>query len=189
MQMKYRSIVIDPPWEYNNAAKGLNGTAKEQYECMSIGELKSLPINLWADSEGCVLWMWITNPMLNKGFKLLDYWGFEYKTTLTWVKMCKNGQPFTGIGFYLRGSTEHCLIATKNHQSFRTKGTLTNERSIIETIEENSTLKTLRREHSRKPDEFYRLVERLQPNCNRLDVFSRQKRTGWYQYGNEIEKF
>ena len=133
---------------------------------MSLEEIAALRLPV---ADNATIWLWTTNPFLPEAFKILDAWGATYRTTLTWVK------PRLGIGYYLRNCTEHCLLATVGKPTLD----LTNQRTNLEAPA---------REHSRKPDEFYRLVESL---CigRRLDYFSREARPGWEQYGSEPDKF
>jgi len=107
---------------------------------------------------------------MHDAYHLLETWGFEPKSILTWVK------DKMGIGTWLRGITEHCILATKGSPKIN----LTNQ---------TTALFGKRREHSRKPDEFYQLVETLCIGKTRYDMFSREKREGWSQYGDEPDKF
>ena len=161
-------IVIDPPWPYGTEydAEGHRGASR--YPELSLEILASMRIPA---SDSCVLWLWTTNAFMREAYALLDAWGFEAKTILTWVK------DRMGVGTWLRGITEHCLLAVKGSPR-------------IELTNQTTVLHAKRREHSRKPDEFYTLVEELCPTSQRrLDCFSREKRKGWSQYGNEPDKF
>ncbi len=133
---------------------------------MPIEELKGLELPAARD---CVLWLWTINAFMPDACELIRAWGFTHKTILTWVK------PRLGTGHWLRNVTEHCLLAVKGTP----KVSLTNQSTV---------LKARAREHSRKPDEFYELVESL---CvgRKLDYFSREPRPGWQQYGNDLAKF
>ncbi len=133
---------------------------------MSIAELEALELPA---AKNCVLWLWTTNAFIGEACALLDVWGFQRKTILTWVK------PRLGLGNWLRNCTEHCLLAVKGSP----KVSLTNQSTVLEAPACG---------HSRKPDAFYALVDGL---CvgRKLDYFSREKRSGWEQFGNETEKF
>lgn len=166
----YNIIVIDPPWKYDDVedTQGNRGTCK--YPTMSIEELKEL--NIPAD-EDCVLWLWVTNSFMREGYELLDSWGFEPKTILTWDKVNK------GMGNYLGNVTEHCIVAIKGKPL--SKGIIHNKNYKW------STLITEKREnHSTKPEIFYKLVESI---CvgRKLDYFARTKRDGWDVYGDEVK--
>ena len=164
----FEVICIDPPWPYGNAdsynANGFRGTYP--YPEMSLDELASIELPA---ADDCILWLWTTHRFMRHAFALLDAWGFEEKVILTWAK------DRMGIGRWLRSQSEFCIMAVKGKPAVK----LTNQTTVIHGE---------RREHSRKPDEFYELVETL---CigRRLDYFSREKRPGWAQLGNEPEKF
>lgn len=162
---KYEIIVIDPPWQYSKAVddnynpEGHRGSCP--YPTMTIEEIKKIEI---PSSKDCVLWLWTTHRHMRYAFELLDEWGFTEKSILTW---CKQKM---GIGKWLRSKSEFCVMAVKG----KPKVNLTNETTVLEGKS---------REHSRKPDEFYAMVEKL---CvgRKLDYFSREKRKGWDTYGS-----
>ena len=162
----FEIIAIDPPWPYDGVYDPDFRRGTCAYPSMTIEDLKAL--NLPA-ADNCVLWLWTTNAFMPEACTLLDAWGFNLKTILTWVK------PRLGLGRWLRNCTEHCLLATKGAPRVDLK----NQTTVLEAPG---------REHSRKPDEFYALVEEL---CigRRLDYFSREARPGWEQYGNDPTKF
>ncbi|MCH8999528.1 MAG: hypothetical protein IID48_14875 [Proteobacteria bacterium] len=164
----FQVIVIDPPWPYDTKYDPTHwlGRSACRYPDMSIAELEAL--ELPAD-KNCVLWLWTTNGFMGEACDLLKAWGFQRKTILTWVK------PRIGTGRWLRNRTEHCLLAVKGSP----KVSLTNQSTVLEAPA---------REHSRKPDEFYDLVDSL---CvgRTLDYFSREPRPGWAQLGNDVAKF
>ncbi len=120
-------------------------------------------------ADDCVLWCWTTHRFLPHAFPLLAAWGFDYKVTLTWVK------DSFGVGRWLRSQSEFCLMAVRG-------------RPVLDLTNQPTVLHAPRREHSRKPDEFYGLVDSL---CvgRKLDIFSREPRLGWAQFGNELDKF
>ncbi|MEH1861982.1 MAG: MT-A70 family methyltransferase [Nostoc sp.] len=177
---KYNCIVIDPPWFYNLRKDDVTHRNRIPYPPMKIEEILLLPIPELCDKQGTVLWLWFTNNHLLEAAECIKHWGFELKTILTWEKVSKKGTTRIGTGHWLRNSTEHCILAVRGHvTSFSHSKKLTNEPTI---------LKAPRREHSRKPEEFYELVNHL---CNgtKLEMFARQKREGWDVWGNEIDKF
>ena len=159
-------IVIDPPWPYGRSYDPDGSRVASPYPEMSIETLENLKIPCGKD---CILWLWTTNAFMNDAYYLLDKWGATPKTILTWDKQ------IIGMGSWLRGITEHCILAVKGHP----KVNLTNQTTLIS---------EKRREHSRKPGIFYNMVDNL---CTgyKLDYFSREKREGWYQYGIETDKF
>ncbi len=164
----FEVIVVDPPWPYDNKYDPTHWANRTgcRYPVMSIAELRALHLPAAKD---CMLWLWTTNHFMGEAYGLLDAWGFEHKTILTWVK------PHIGTGHWLRNRTEHCLLAVKGSP----KRSLTNQSTVIEAPACG---------HSRKPDAFYALVDSL---CvgRKLDYFSREKRSGWEQFGNDTSKF
>ena len=132
---------------------------------MSIEQIKALPVASIAHDD-CVLWLWTTNHHMEEAFGVLRAWGFEYKTNLTWVKSSM------GTGDWLRGQTEQCFLAVRGKPTT----VLTNQTTVVEGP---------RREHSRKPDEFYSLVESLCPG-SKAELFQRYPREGWCGHGDEV---
>lgn len=165
-QGKYQVIAIDPPWPYGTEFDAQTRRVASPYKELSIEKLADF--TLPAD-DNCVLWLWTTHKFLFDSFHLMKIWEFEYKLTLVWDKQKM------GMGAWLRCQAEFCLLGIKG----KPKWELTNQRDFISAP---------RREHSRKPDEFYKLAETLWPEAKRIDIFSREKRPGWEQYGNEPNK-
>jgi N6-adenosine-specific RNA methylase IME4 len=135
---------------------------------MAIEDILKLPVGNMAD-EDCVLWLWTTNTHLFEVPKILQAWGFAYKTMLTW------GKTRTGLGDWLRGQTEHCILATRG-------------KPVVIQANQSTLLIADRREHSRKPEEFYTRVESLCPG-SKCELFQRTPRAGWVGHGNETTKF
>jgi N6-adenosine-specific RNA methylase IME4/ParB-like chromosome segregation protein Spo0J len=157
---KYHVIVADPPWPYEGFT--------EDYPSMTLDEIKALPIATLAEKD-CILWLWTTNIMMRHVYPLLDAWGFEEQTILTWAK------SVIGKGWYLRNQTEHCVVATKGKPSLALVG-------------QSSLLQARGRERGRKPDEFFQLVDGLCAG-SKLELFGRQSRAGWTTWGAESTKF
>ncbi len=171
----YEIISCDPPRPYDNTYDAAHPTGRSgcKYPSMPMEELKALKLPAAKD---CVLWLWTTNAFIGEACDLLEVWGFQQKTMLTWVKLSKLTQePRLGLGHWLRNCTEHCLLAVKGSP----KVSLTNQTTVLVAPALG---------HSRKPTEFYELVDSL---CvgRKLDYFSREKRPGWEQFGNEPAKF
>lgn len=162
----YRVLVADPPWQYGNQSYRSGNRGAVDYPTMELSELKELDVPAADDS---VLWLWTTNAFMGEAHELLDAWGFEQKTILTWVK------ERMGVGHWLRNQTEHCLLATRGNPT-------------VDLEDQTTYLKAPRREHSRKPDEFYELVESLCPG-SKYELFARQAREGWEAFGDETTKF
>ena len=135
---------------------------------MEPEEIKALPVEEIAANDA-ILWLWATNAHLRIAFDVVEAWGFEYKSLLTWVK------DRMGRGEWLPGRTEHCMLAIRGKPLFLNGAHTT-------------VLEAARREHSRKPEEFYALVEATCPGC-RVELFAREKRDKWQAFGNQTEKF
>jgi N6-adenosine-specific RNA methylase IME4 len=171
----YNLIMADPPWLYElRSEKGEGKAPQSQYQCMSLDAIKALPVGHLA-AQDCLLWLWATNPMLPEAIEVLKAWGFTYKTAGHWAKRTKNGKQAFGTGYILRCAGEPFIIGTIGNPV-----TARNVRSVIDGIV---------REHSRKPDEAYAEAEKLMPHAWRMDLFSRQRRPGWDNWGNEADKF
>jgi N6-adenosine-specific RNA methylase IME4 len=162
---KFNVLVADPAWEYRN--KGVDGSAEKEYPTMSIEKLCNMGVKELS-TENAVLFMWVTNPLLEECFEVIKSWGFQYKTNFVWHKKNKK----TGIGFYVRGVHELLLICVK--------GQMLPEYTPLSIIEEDA------QEHSKKP-EVCGLVEKMYPNQKYLELFARnnKKRKNWSYWGNE----
>lgn len=172
---KYNMIMADPAWDFGLwSEKGQEKSAHAQYACMSTEDIKNLPVNQLASGD-CILWLWCTAPMLDVGFDVLRSWGFNYVTQGSWNKKTKTNKYRWGTGYVLRSTHEPFLIGRVGNPK--------TSRSIP------SAFDGLAREHSRKPDEAYALAEKMLPNAWRLDLFSREEREGWDNWGNESDKF
>jgi N6-adenosine-specific RNA methylase IME4 len=159
----FNVIVCDPPWRYAIRSADVTQRGNTPYADMSLGDICALPVEALA-AEDCVLWLWTTNLHMRDSFAVLDAWGFESKTILTWAK-----QKF-GVGQWLRGQTEHCHLAVRGKPT----ALLSNQSTL---------LVAPAGAHSAKPDEFYRLIETLCPG-SKLDMFARRRRVGWVSHGN-----
>lgn len=169
MNKKYQLIYADPPWSYRNKRTGgsMNSGAISKYPTMSIEEIKNMPIGDIVNKD-CALFIWATTPLLPEAFEVITAWGFHYKTSLYWCKTMS-----LGMGYWYRGQVEMLLLGIKGEvKAFR--------------IQKPNFIQTKVREHSRKPDEFYELIEMtgLKP---RIELFARNKREGWDCWGNEVE--
>jgi N6-adenosine-specific RNA methylase IME4 len=175
---KYRTIVADPPWAYARST-GLGGAraAADNYPVMSNDEIAALPVRDLAD-DSAHLYLWVTNPRLYREASdgvgpdgIMAAWGFRFVTVLTWHKL---GAP--GMGWYFRGDTEHVLFGVRGSAPIRPE------------VRESNHFAAHRQEHSRKPDRFYELVERVSPGPY-LELFARRRRYGWDVWGNEAPEF
>jgi ParB/RepB/Spo0J family partition protein len=160
---KYRVIYADPPWRYSNS--GFAMSAENQYPTMETEEICKLPVEELA-LDNSVLFLWATAPMLEDVFKVIKAWGFTYKSNFVWVK-----DKHTG-GFYCYGQHELLLIATKGSMLPKKEGM----RASVVFAE--------RREHSKKPEEFYDIIESMYDGPY-IELFARDKRDGWEGWGAE----
>jgi N6-adenosine-specific RNA methylase IME4 len=173
----YRAIYADPPWRFATYSdKGKGRSAEAHYDCLSLNEIKALPVAAWAAPDA-VLLMWATDPLLPQALDVVRAWGFTYKTVgFYWVKRNLGGDGFfTGMGFWTRANPEMCLLATRGHP--RRRG-----------ADVPRLLVAPRREHSRKPEEAYARIERLVEGPY-LELFARATRPGWHTLGNQAGLF
>ena len=170
---KYQIIYADPPWKY---FAGGNKNATGHYHCMDMDKIKELPVKDLADKD-CILFLWITFPILKECFEVIESWGFEYKTVgFTWVKKNKKSDGwFFGLGNWTRANAELCLIATKGSPKRKSA-------SISQIID------TPLEEHSKKPDCVREKIVELVGDLPRIELFARQKVKGWDVWGNEVQK-
>ncbi len=174
---KYQIIYADPPWTFKTySLKGKEHKSAEcHYNCMNINDIYNLPINKIAD-DNCVLFLWVTMPLLQEGLETIKRWGFIYKScAFTWVKKNKISPSwFWGLGYWTRANAELCLLATKGSPKRASKSV-------------HSIIDTPIREHSQKPDETRNKIIQLIGNLRRIELFARQKTEGWDVWGNEVE--
>lgn len=174
---KYSVIYADPPWEYKESGGGHRGTAGMSYPSMTTEEICSLPVNEIADTRS-ILFIWATFPRLKDCLKVMDAWGFSYYGLgFDWTKTGKNGKPCYGMGYYTRQNNEVCLIGVRKE---RLKPI---DRSI------SCVIQSIRREHSRKPDEVRVAIERILGDVPRIELFARQEFPGWDCWGNQTDMF
>ncbi len=171
----YATILADPPWQFQNRTGKVAPEHKRllRYPTMELQEIMELPVSRFAAAKSH-LYLWVPNALLQEGLKVMEAWGFTYKTNLVWYKVRKDGGPDgRGVGFYFRNVTELLLFGIRGRmRTLRPGRTQVNLRC------------TRKREHSRKPDEFYELVEACSPGPY-LELFARFRRPGWAQWGNE----
>jgi len=175
----YSTILIDPPWRF------LNRTGKvapehrrlHRYETMSFEEIGKLHVANYAN-EKAHLYMWCPNALLPEGLAIMKRWGFTYKTNIVWYKVRKDGGPDgRGVGFYFRNVTELILFGIRG--SIRTLQPGRRQVNVISSRKE---------EHSRKPQESYRIIEQCSPGPY-LELFARERVTGWTQWGDQVDSY
>lgn len=172
---KYDVIYADPPWRYQD--KKCNGACALHYDTMKIQDIKDLPVKELA-AKDCVIFMWITYPMLKEGIELMEAWGFKYKTIgFQWIKLNKSGKgKFFGLGRWNRGNTEACFIGTRGKPSRKSN-------KVSQIIEE------VIGPHSQKPEVVRdKIRELMGAELNYIELFARQHSEGWDCWGNEVGK-
>jgi len=171
---KYKIIYADPPWSYKDKALAGNRGAGCKYQTQEKNWLDGLPVSEIADKD-CALFLWVTMPMLNECFDLIKAWGFEYKTcAFTWVKKNKKSDSwFWGMGNWTRANAEVCLLATKG----KPKRISASVHSVIDARIEG---------HSKKPDIVRDKIVQLLGNLSRIELFARERYSGWDAWGNEV---
>lgn len=163
---KYRVVYADPPWSYNDKQNtSMLGGAEKHYPTMSIDELCKIPVP--ADNNA-VLFIWVTSPMLEDCFKVINAWGFKYKSSFVWDKISHN------MGHYNSVRHEFLLICTK--------GSCTPDVQRLY----DSVISVERSEHSRKPEKFREIIDTIYPAGERLEMFARTETKGWDVWGNMI---
>jgi len=177
---KFGAILADPPWEFKNKTGKIAPQHKKtsRYKTLSLEDIKSLPVER-VSSKRSHLYLWVPNALIKEGLEVMDAWGFKYKTNLIWRKIRKDGgSDGRGVGFYFRNTTEIILFGVKG-KNVRTRKLGRTQVNVIE---------TRKREHSRKPDELYKIIE----NCSWgpfLELFARGKREGWTSWGDQSKKY
>ncbi|MXZ06572.1 MAG: hypothetical protein F4Y75_03535 [Acidimicrobiia bacterium] len=174
----FSTILADPPWRFMNRTGKVAPEHRRlsRYDTMSTAAIRSLPVSEVA-TENAHLYLWVPNALIADGLKVLKSWGFTYKSNIVWAKRRKDGGPDgRGVGFYFRNVTELILFGVKG--SMRT---LPPGRRQVNMIE------TRKREHSRKPDEQYDIIEACSPDPY-LELFARYPRKGWTSWGLEADE-
>ena len=171
----YTTILADPPWQFQNRTGKMAPEHKRllRYPTMELKEVLDLPVSKLAAAQSH-LYLWVPNALLQEGLRVMEAWGFSYKSNLVWYKIRKDGGPDgRGVGFYFRNVTEILLFGIKGRMR-----TLQPGRTQV------NIMCSRKREHSRKPDEVYDLIESCSPGPY-LELFARFKQPGWSQWGNE----
>jgi N6-adenosine-specific RNA methylase IME4 len=176
---KFQTVMADPPWRFTNRTGKIAPEHRRlnRYETMTLADICALPVADVVD-EPAHLYMWVPNALLPDGLEVMKAWGFNYKSNIIWHKIRKDGgSDGRGVGFYFRNVTEVLLFGTRG----KSARTLAPGRRQVNMIE------TRKREHSRKPDEQYDLIE----SCSRgpfLELFARGTRPGWTYWGNQANE-
>jgi N6-adenosine-specific RNA methylase IME4 len=177
---EFRTILADPPWRFQNRTGKMAPEHRRlsRYGTMEMADIAALPV-----SEVCAptahLYLWVPNALLPEGIQILRAWGFEYKSNIVWHKIRKDGgSDGRGVGFYFRNVTELVLFGVRGK----------NARTLPPGRRQVNYLKSQKREHSRKPDELYDIVESCSPGPY-LELFARGTRKGWAAWGNQASDY
>ncbi|MEM9015696.1 MAG: MT-A70 family methyltransferase [Verrucomicrobiota bacterium] len=176
---KFGTILADPPWQFQNRTGKVAPEHRRlnRYATMTLDDIKALPVGD-AAAEPAHLYLWVPNALLPDGLAVMAAWGFNYKSNLIWHKIRKDGgSDGRGVGFYFRNVTEILLFGVRGKNA----RTLPPGRSQVNMIQSR------KREHSRKPDEQYDLIEACSAGPF-LELFSRGVREGWTVWGNQAEE-
>ena len=177
---KFSTILADPPWQFQNRTGKMAPEHKRlsRYPTLKLQEIKDLPVEAIAEDRAH-LYLWVPNALLAEGMQVMEHWGFKYKTNLIWYKIRKDGGPDRrGVGFYFRNVTEMILFGVRGK----------NIRTLQPGRSQENIISSRKREHSRKPDEQYDLIE----SCSWgpfLELFGRGTREGWTTWGNQAEEY
>lgn len=175
---KFKTILADPPWQFQNKTGKMAPEHKrlKRYATLPLDEICLLPVEKIA-AETSHLYMWVPNALLPEGLTVMEAWGFKYKTNIIWHKIRKDGgSDGRGVGFYFRNVTEILLFG------IRGKGA----RTLSPGRRQVNFIASRKREHSRKPDEQYSLIEDCSPGPF-IEMFARGERKGWVGWGNEAD--
>ena len=176
---QFGAILIDPPWRFANRTGKIGPEHKRlhRYQTMGFDEIAALAVGEFALPRSH-LYLWCPNAILPEALTIMKTWGFTYKTNIVWYKIRKDGGPDgRGVGFYFRNVTELLLFGVKGNLRTRQPG-----RTQV------NLLMSRKREHSRKPQAVYDLVERCSPGPY-LELFARQRVEDWTQWGDELETY
>lgn len=176
---KFSTILVDPPWQFQNRTGKVAPEHKRlnRYSTMSLNDIKALPV-ADAAADTSHLYLWVPNALLPEGLAVMQAWGFQYKSNLVWHKIRKDGGPDgRGVGFYFRNVTELILFGVRGK----------NARTLAPGRSQVNFMATRKREHSRKPDEQYELIEACSPGPF-LELFARGERPNWAVWGNQANE-
>lgn len=176
---RYGTILVDPPWRFSNRTGKMAPEHKRlrRYATMSFAEIAALPVADYA-REKSHLYLWCPNALIAEALEVMKAWGFTYKTNIVWYKVRKDGGPDgRGVGFYFRNVAELLL--------FGVRGRL---RTLAPGRRQVNIIASRKREHSRKPEEVYGVIEACSP-APFLELFARKRMDGWKQWGDELDTY
>lgn len=175
---QFSTILADPPWQFQNRTGKVAPEHKRlnRYGTMELGDICALPVQDIAENPSH-LYLWVPNALLPEGLQVMNAWGFRYVSNIVWHKIRKDGgSDGRGVGFYFRNVTEVLLFGVRGK----------NARTLAPGRSQVNMIQSRKREHSRKPDEQYNLIE----DCSwgpRIELFSRGARNGWTVWGNQAD--
>jgi N6-adenosine-specific RNA methylase IME4 len=175
---RFGTILIDPPWRFLNKTGKIAPEHKRlaRYQTMSFDEIKALPVPQ-VTAPVCHLYLWTPNALLPEAISVMLHWGFRYKSNIVWHKIRKDGgSDGRGVGFYFRNVTELILFGVIGK----------NARTLAPGRSQVNYISSRKREHSRKPDEQYPIIEACSPGPF-LELFARGQRKGWKSWGAQAD--
>lgn len=176
--MKYATILADPPWRFANRTGKMAPEHKRlsRYDTMTLDDICTMPVGRLC-APTAHLYLWTPNALLPEAIQVMAAWGFQYKTNIIWHKVRKDGgSDGRGVGFYFRNVTEMILFGVRGK----------NARTLAAGRRQVNMMETRKREHSRKPDEQYELIEACSPGPY-LELFARGTRPGWTVWGDQAD--
>lgn len=179
-EAKFATVLADPPWQFQNRTGKMAPEHKRlnRYGTMTLDKIMGLPVSSVA-ADTAHLYLWVPNALLAEGLAVMKAWGFEYKSNIVWHKIRKDGGPDgRGVGFYFRNVTELVLFGVRGK----------NARTLQPGRRQVNIIKTQKREHSRKPDELYDIIEACSWGPY-LELFARGTRKGWSTWGNQADAY
>ncbi len=176
---RFHTVLADPPWQFQNRTGKMAPEHRRlsRYSTMTLADIAALPVAQIVE-EPAHLYLWVPNALLPQGLQVLSAWGFEYKSMVVWHKIRKDGgSDGRGVGFYFRNVTETVLFGIRGK----------NARTLAPGRRQVNLLATRKREHSRKPDEQYPIIEACSPGPF-IELFARGARPGWAVWGNQADE-
>jgi len=177
---KFSTILADPPWRFANRTGKMAPEHRRlsRYGTMTVDEIASLPVARIA-APTAHLYLWVPNALLPDGLRVMEAWGFQYKTNIVWHKLRKDGgSDGRGVGFYFRNVTEMILFGVRGK----------NARTLQPGRRQVNYVGSRKREHSRKPDEQYAIIEACS-SAPFLELFARGSRPGWATWGDQAYNY
>jgi N6-adenosine-specific RNA methylase IME4 len=176
---RFSTILADPPWQFQNRTGKVAPEHKRlaRYGTMTLDQIQALPVSTIANDRAH-LYLWIPNALLPEGLAVMKAWGFQYKSNIVWHKIRKDGgSDGRGVGFYFRNVTELILFGVRGK----------NARTLAPGRSQVNYISSRKREHSRKPDEQYPIIEACSPGPF-IELFARGDRHGWFGWGNQADE-